>query len=69
LSLVVNGMLLHKSMKLQQITDDEVLAQLRMHGHVSPAAVKRATLEGDGHISVILRSRQDTQPGPRQGPS
>lgn len=66
LSLVVDGQLMHKNMKRQQITEGEVLAQLRMHGQDSPAAVARAMLEGDGHISVILRDRGAIQPDRKQ---
>ena len=65
LAVIVNGKLMRENMKRQQITEEEVLAQLRQHGQESPQAVTRAMLEGDGHISVILRNREPVQPAAR----
>jgi uncharacterized membrane protein YcaP (DUF421 family) len=59
LPIIANGKLLHDNMKRQQITEDEVLSQLRQHGQESPRLVAKAYLEGDGHFSVILRSRDE----------
>jgi uncharacterized membrane protein YcaP (DUF421 family) len=60
--LIVNGKILHRNMKRQQITDEELMAQLRQHGQESPEAVTRAVLEGDGHFSVILRHGKSNKP-------
>jgi uncharacterized membrane protein YcaP (DUF421 family) len=51
-------------MKREQITEDEVMSQLRQHGQDSPEPVAKAFVEGDGHFSVILRSRELVQPPP-----
>jgi uncharacterized membrane protein YcaP (DUF421 family) len=66
LPLIVNGKILHKNMKRQQITDEELMAQLRQHGQESARNVTRAVLEGDGHFSVILRHGEDPPPTPRR---
>jgi uncharacterized membrane protein YcaP (DUF421 family) len=62
LQVISNGELLLTNMKRQQITEDEVMSQLRLHGQDSPKAVAKAFLEGDGHFSVILRSRKEDKP-------
>lgn len=64
--LVVNGKLMRKNMGRQLISEDEVMAQLRHNGQESLAAVARVVMEGDGSISVILRSRELVEPADRQ---
>ncbi|HUP29045.1 MAG TPA: YetF domain-containing protein, partial [Usitatibacter sp.] len=61
-TLVLNGKFMRKNMARQLVTEEEVLAQLRQHGQESPQAVARAVMEGDGHISVILKNRGEVQP-------
>lgn len=61
-TVIVNGRMLHKNMARQQITEDELIEQLRQHGQDSPANVARAVIEGDGHVSVILRHGQSNKP-------
>lgn len=58
LLVISNGELVHKNLRKQNITEDEVMAQLRQHGQDSPKAVQKAYVEGDGHFSVVLRSRK-----------
>jgi uncharacterized membrane protein YcaP (DUF421 family) len=62
LPLIINGKILHKNMKRQQITDEELMAQLRQHGQESAENVTKAILEGDGHFSVILRHGESNKP-------
>jgi uncharacterized membrane protein YcaP (DUF421 family) len=62
LQVIDNGKLLRENMKRQQITEDEVMSQLRQHGQASPQPVASAFVEGDGHFSVILRSREPVKP-------
>jgi uncharacterized membrane protein YcaP (DUF421 family) len=66
LPVIINGKLVRANMKRQQITEDEVMAQLRQHGQDSLEAVRRAVLEGDGHFSVILRNREPVTPPARR---
>lgn len=61
LTLVENGKFIYENMKRQQVTEDEVMSQLRQHGQDSPERVARAVLEGDGHFSVIMRNREPMQ--------
>ena len=56
------GKILKDRLDSQFMTEDELLSQLRMHGQDSPATVKKAYLEGDGHISVILNSGERVEP-------
>lgn len=66
--IVRDGRILHENLKREQVTEDEVMSQLRMHGQDSPDNVAKAYIEGDGHVSVILRSReQPAAPPQKQG--
>lgn len=62
--LIRDGRLIHRNMARQNITEDEVLAQLRQHGLSSARDVEAAYLEGDGRFSVILRGQQPLQRAP-----
>ena len=55
LELIRDGKMIQKNLAREQITEDEVLSQLRMHGLASAAEVAVAHLEGDGHVSVIVK--------------
>ena len=60
--IVRNGKILHENLKRESVSEEEVLAQLRMHGQESPRNVVKAYMEGDGHVSVVLRSGADASP-------
>lgn len=63
--LIRNGQLLRRNMARDHITEEEILAQLRMHGIEGTEDVAAAYLEGDGRLSVILRGkRQHLAPPP-----
>lgn len=53
LLLIRDGRLLHRNMRKEMITENELLAQLRLQGVDDPAKVKRCFIEGDGHMSVL----------------
>lgn len=53
LVLIENGKLLHKNMRAELVTKEELMAQLRENGIEDCAQVKRACMEADGMISVI----------------
>lgn len=55
MEMVRNGQLLRDNMKREQVTEEEVMSQLREHGLASPRHVVVAYLEGDGHFSVVVR--------------
>ena len=59
---VRNGKILHENLKREQISEEELLAQLRMHGQESPRNVAKAFMEGDGHVSVVLKGGADSSP-------
>lgn len=54
LLLIEDGKLVHENLDRQLITEDELMAQLRMHGLDSPRHVRKAFIEGDGHFSLLL---------------
>ena len=56
---VRNGKMLFRNMRLQSITREELLSQLRESGVDDIAQVKIAFVEGDGRISVIKRRSSD----------
>jgi uncharacterized membrane protein YcaP (DUF421 family) len=66
LPLIRDGRILHRNLKREQITEDELMAQLRQHGLDDVSQVRLAYVEGDGHFSVLLRSRQAMQPPPQK---
>ena len=53
LLLVKNGRLLRKNMRLELITEDELMTQLRRAGYDKLADVAIAHMEGDGSITII----------------
>ena len=59
---VRDGRLLRRNMKRQQVTEDEVMSQLRQHGYTALSEVSNAYIEGDGHFSVIGRGRGNGNP-------
>ena len=52
--LVQDGRILRKNMEREQVSDDELMSQLRLNGVTDLAKVRQAFLEPDGHMSVLL---------------
>ena len=63
LLLVRDGHVLHRNLRRELLTDDELRSQLREQGVDNLAQVREARMEPDGQISVITRSGT-----PRSGP-
>lgn len=61
-AVVRGGRLLRRNMRRQQMTEDEVMSQLRQHGFSDLSQVTAAYVEGDGHISVLGRGGRNEQP-------
>lgn len=53
LQVVRNGTLLHRNMRKEFLTEDELMAKLREDGIEDVAQVKAAYIEGDGNLSII----------------
>ncbi|HEX8200236.1 MAG TPA: YetF domain-containing protein [Isosphaeraceae bacterium] len=53
LPLVKNGRMIRRNMRMELITEDELLSMLRQQGIESIEKVKTVCMEGDGHISVV----------------
>jgi uncharacterized membrane protein YcaP (DUF421 family) len=60
LLLVRDGKAINRSLKLEALTNDELLSHLREQGVENLEEVKRAYLEDDGQISIIRRHIGDT---------
>lgn len=58
LLLVKNGRFLHKNMRQELITEDEIMTHLRRAGVQKLADVAEAHMEGDGSITVKSRSNR-----------
>ena len=56
LLVIRDGTLVRRNMERQNITEDEVMEQLRLHGLDSTHKVAAAYVENDGRFSVILRA-------------
>jgi uncharacterized membrane protein YcaP (DUF421 family) len=52
--LIEDGKLLQENMRRQLITEDEVMAHLRLHGIDSPKHVRKGFIEGDGQFTLLL---------------
>ena len=61
LPLIRDGRILRRNLKREQITEEELMGQLRQHGVDDLARVRLAYVEGDGHFSVLLRSQEPTE--------
>lgn len=51
--LVQNGRMIRKNMDRENMSEEDLMSQLRQHGIEHLAGVRRAYAEGDGSISVI----------------
>ena len=61
LLLVKNGKIIHRNLRREFITEDELMSEIRRQGIEHLADVKAAYLEGDGPISV-MKENGDTHP-------
>lgn len=66
LPLVREGQILHRNMRKELITEDELMSQLREQGVDNVRDVKVAHMEGDGRISVICRDVPQNRSAPER---
>lgn len=66
LLLVKNGIMIHRNMRRELITEDELTSQLRKQGVEKLEEVKKAYMEADGSISVITRDSKSRSTPKRQ---
>ena len=55
IKVVANGRILRRNLEREQVTEEELLAQLRQHGYEALEDVAAAYIEGDGQFSVLGR--------------
>ena len=68
LPIIRNGKLLRRNMRRENITEDELNAQLRLHGHESAAEIRLSQVEGDGEISFLPFKKKGDDDTPRRKP-
>lgn len=56
--LVQNGRMIRHNMERENMSEEDLMSQLRQHGVEHLSAVRRAYAEGDGSISVIRSERR-----------
>ena len=64
IAVVRDGHILYKALAREQMSEDELLSQLRLNGVSDVSRVRQAFLEPDGHMSVLL-SAGTPRPGKR----
>lgn len=62
-TLIAHGMILHRNLEREGITDEELQQVLREHEVSAAQEVELATLEVDGNVSVIRRHDEAEPPG------
>jgi uncharacterized membrane protein YcaP (DUF421 family) len=67
LLLVSHGRVLHRNMRREFLTMDELQAKLRQSGVANIADVRQAFLESDGNFSVLLRASAKDEPRAADG--
>lgn len=66
--LVRNGRMLHRNMRREMISQEELMTQLRKQGVDDLAQVAKACMEGDGSISVIKKKQSSSHSRPERKP-
>jgi uncharacterized membrane protein YcaP (DUF421 family) len=66
--LIRDGKLLHRHLRREFMTEEELLSYLRQHGVLKIEDVKLAFIEGDGTVSVIRKDGQEAEPSQRTEP-
>lgn len=62
--LVSNGRMIKRNMERENMSEDDLMSQLRQHGIEDLRSVRKAYAEGDGHISVIRNQGKGEDPRP-----
>jgi uncharacterized membrane protein YcaP (DUF421 family) len=58
LALYKNGQLNRQHMRSENITEDEIMQQLRLQGMTRLEEAEQILLEGDGQMSVVVKNRR-----------
>ncbi len=63
LALYKNGQLNRRHMKSENITEEEIMQQLRLQGMTRLDEADQILLEGDGQMSVVVKNRRSRRAG------
>ena len=66
LPLIKSGKMLRRNMRMELITEDELMMQMREQGLDDVSKVKEAYIESDGRISIIQLKEKRHNPPPRK---
>jgi uncharacterized membrane protein YcaP (DUF421 family) len=66
LPLIRAGRILHRDLRAEFVTVDELHSHLRQNGVASASEVRRACLESDGNLSVLKYEKTPGDPPPRR---
>ena len=66
LPLIKDGKLLRRNMRSEMITEEELMSQIREEGLENMGEVKAASIESDGHISVVPSEQKGRDQGGRK---
>ena len=69
LPVIEDGKVIHKNLRLELLSEDELLSQLRQKGVDDVACVKRSFIEGNGSISVITNEKSTPMQSTKDGPA
>jgi uncharacterized membrane protein YcaP (DUF421 family) len=56
-TLIQNGRVLHRNLRREFVTLDELMSKLRTRGIEDLSLVKRESIQGDGEISIVTVDR------------
>jgi uncharacterized membrane protein YcaP (DUF421 family) len=62
LRLIKDGQILHRNLRRELITEEELMSQIRQQGIDDISRIKEAVMEGDGRVSVVTE-----EPEPARG--
>jgi uncharacterized membrane protein YcaP (DUF421 family) len=62
LCLIRDGRLVHRNLRREMLTEEDLRSKLRMHGVEDFSEVRAAYMESDGEISVLKRRPHRTEP-------
>lgn len=60
LVLVRNGAVIRRNLRQEFLSMDDLMSELRKQGVADLGEVRRAYMEGDGHISILKRQAEDS---------
>jgi uncharacterized membrane protein YcaP (DUF421 family) len=64
LRLIKDGQILHRNLRRELITEEELMSQIRQQGIDDISRIKEAVMEGDGRVSVVTEEPEPARGSP-----